>query len=159
MMSQSFHEQKQRLLAAQHSQLSEEYKAIQAQISRALNEVEVIRLRRQAEYTEQALLRNEEEQAEVTRLLGGAAATINMAQRSNLADFMAHHFNDEEIKDVCFRMQIDYNDLAAEGRAGKIRELVLFVERHGRVQEFHKLIRKLRPRLPWNYSLSEEAGE
>lgn len=159
MMSQSFYEQKQRLLAAQHSQLSEEYKAIQAQISRALSEVEVIRLRRQAEYTEQALLHNEEEQAEVSRLLEDAAATTNTVQRINLVDFMARHFNDEEIKDVCFRMQIEYNDLAAEGRAGKIRELVLFVERHGRVQELHKLVRQLRPRLSWNYILTEEAGE
>lgn len=159
MMSQSFYEQKQRLLAAQHSQLSEEYKAIQAQISRALSEVEVIRLRRQAEHTEQALLRNEEEQVEVSRLLEDAAATTNTTQRSNLVEFMARHFNDEEIKDVCFRMQIEYNDLAAEGRSGKIRELVLFVERHGRVQELHKLVRKLRPRLPWNDTLTEEAGE
>lgn len=74
-MSQPFYEQKLALLKQRQEQLLEEYAAVQAQMGRALGEVEMVRLRRQAEHTEQVLLRNEQEQAEVSRLLDNAAAS------------------------------------------------------------------------------------
>lgn len=165
-MSQPFYEQKLALLKQRQEQLLEEYAAVQAQMGRALGEVEIVRLRRQAEHTEQVLLRNEQEQAEVSRLLGNAAASppavvmvMSTTQRANLADLIARHFNEEEVKDICFRLGIEYSDLPAVGRAGKIRELVLGVERQGRVEALQKLIRELRPRLNENNELVNAVGE
>ena len=44
-------------------------------------------------------------------------------------------FDEEQVKDLCFFLHIDYGDLGGEGKSGRIRELVSKYFREDRVQE------------------------
>src|SRR5690606_37552061 len=39
-------------------------------------------------------------------------------------------YNDEELRDLCFELSIDYENLAGDTRSAKARELVLYARRH-----------------------------
>ncbi len=54
-------------------------------------------------------------------------------------------FNAEELRTLCFELNVDYDDLAGESKSGKARELVTYLNRRGRLAELPTLISKLRP--------------
>jgi formylglycine-generating enzyme required for sulfatase activity len=58
-------------------------------------------------------------------------------------------FNDEELHNLCFEININYEDLPAVGRAGKARELILACERDGRLPLLIAQLTQLRPHLNW----------
>ena len=62
-----------------------------------------------------------------------------------LHQMLASHFNKGELKTLCFYLGIDYDDLPGEGKADKARELISYVERHGRVLELVDVVNQLRP--------------
>ena len=66
--------------------------------------------------------------------------------RQNLEDY----FDDEELRTLCADLGIEYQDLAAEGKAGKARELVNYLKRRERLPDLVKLCRGLRPKVVWN---------
>ena len=55
-----------------------------------------------------------------------------------LRKFIVEHFGEEELKDVCFEMGIDYSDLPSSGRKNKARDLVEQMNREGRVAVLRK---------------------
>lgn len=60
-------------------------------------------------------------------------------------DALLSTFDIDELKDVCFRLDIDYDDLGGETKSAKARELIEFTLRHGRFAELVDLCRQLRP--------------
>ena len=50
--------------------------------------------------------------------------------RIALYDLIESRYNDSELQQLCFRMGVNYEDLGGSGRADKIRELVMYCERH-----------------------------
>ncbi len=66
-----------------------------------------------------------------------------------LRDLLLEGFNREDLRDLCFELGIDYDDLPAEGRSAKARELVAYMNRHGRTAELVALCRAKRPHLDW----------
>jgi hypothetical protein len=60
------------------------------------------------------------------------------------------HFDEGELRTLCFRLNVDYDDLPTSGRANKARELIALLERHDRIPELLKVGRELRPDLPWD---------
>ena len=58
-------------------------------------------------------------------------------------------FSREDLKDLCFELGIDYDDLPAEGRSAKARELITYMERRGRTAELVILGAEKRPHLDW----------
>ncbi len=42
--------------------------------------------------------------------------------RVELLDFLRDSFDDNELRDLCFRLNITYEDLSGENRAAKARE-------------------------------------
>ncbi|NKQ37371.1 MAG: SAVED domain-containing protein [Chloroflexi bacterium] len=68
------------------------------------------------------------------------------------------HFNDSELRDLCFQLKVDYEDLAGEGKRDKARELVTMMNRHGRLPELVALASQLRPKVKWQ-DLPQQAGE
>ena len=62
-----------------------------------------------------------------------------------LYDLLIEKFNEEELKTLCFLLDVSYNDLGGEGRASKARELILHLERRERLSELGNLIIKERP--------------
>jgi hypothetical protein len=68
---------------------------------------------------------------------------------TELRQVLDARFSEEELRMLCFDLSIDYDDLPGEGKAGKARELVAFLGRHGRIPELLEIGRQLRPDVPW----------
>ena len=59
-------------------------------------------------------------------------------------------FSDNELRDVCFELRMDYEDLPGEGKSGKARELISYLDRCGRLAELVAVGKRLRPDIAWN---------
>jgi sulfatase modifying factor 1 len=66
-------------------------------------------------------------------------------ERVALRQFIFQHFSLEELRTLSFDLNIEYDDLPGEGRAGKIRELIKFMERNGRLSYLHAALWRERP--------------
>lgn len=64
-------------------------------------------------------------------------------------ELLAKHFNEEELKTLCFGLGLDYDNLPAAGKDNKARELVLYLERYNRITELKTMINNLRPDMSW----------
>ena len=63
-------------------------------------------------------------------------------RRKYVFDKMNQKLDLEEVRNLCFFLGIDYDRLGGEGKTGKIRELYLFMERKGRVDELMSALRE-----------------
>lgn len=70
-------------------------------------------------------------------------------RKSTLCKQIADSFNEEEVKELCHDLEVVYEDLPAEGRNAKIRELVKFMDRRGRLGELIKACHSKRPHIAW----------
>lgn len=79
-----------------------------------------------------------------------------------LHQMLVRHFNLEELRDLCFSMGINYDELSGDNLSGKARELIAYVERRSRLQELIRVARAQRPLAAWGpieSGLSGPAGE
>jgi hypothetical protein len=67
----------------------------------------------------------------------------------NLATLIGERFQTEDLKNLCFRLDVEYDDLPAETKSGKARELVAHSERHNRMDELVQEGKKLRSKVNW----------
>lgn len=67
----------------------------------------------------------------------------------HVSSLIQQYFNSAEIKDVCFRLGISYEDLEGQGPTAKSRELVTYLNRRLRLPELVTALRQLRPEAPW----------
>ena len=85
-------------------------------------------------------------------------STERLAQlRQNLAD----HFSDSELRDVCFDLGVNYDDLTGQNKADKARELVAYLDRRGHIQDLLVLCARLRPHIAWDdaFPLAGQASD
>ncbi len=68
------------------------------------------------------------------------------------------HFNDSELRDLCFQLEVAYEDLAKPGKRDKVRELVTLLDRHGRLPDLTALTTQLRPKIKWQ-DPPQQAGD
>lgn len=68
------------------------------------------------------------------------------AQMARVLNLLTSSFNESELRDLCFRLAVNYEDLGGAARADRARELVLHCNRHGRIAELEQLCCQLRPR-------------
>ena len=59
---------------------------------------------------------------------------------TNLHQALIDHYNLEELRTLCAQLNIPFEDLGGEGRQAKARELILWLERRGRLDELSVLI-------------------
>jgi len=59
------------------------------------------------------------------------------------------YYDVEELRTLCFQLDVPYDDLRGEGKRGRARELLLFLERRQRLSELIVLARRERPDIPW----------
>ena len=64
---------------------------------------------------------------------------------SGLRNTLVTYFSDSELRDVCFDLGIDYENLGGDAKAGKARELVVYCQRRNRLAELEDACRRLRP--------------
>jgi hypothetical protein len=67
----------------------------------------------------------------------------------DLLKLLSDGFNLSELKDLSFRLGVDYENLAGEGKQDKARELILYMQRNGRVLELVALCDQIRPNFDW----------
>lgn len=95
-----------------------------------------------------------------TKQRANSEASTQMAEadrnglRVKLRQILTDRFSEEELRTVCFDLGLDYDDLPAQGKAGKARELVAYSERSGHIAELIDHCQKLRP----NASLKDTPG-
>jgi hypothetical protein len=70
--------------------------------------------------------------------------------RLRLLEAVAGHFSEEEVRTLCFELAIDYDDLPAQGKVNKARELIYQCERTHRLDALVALCRQKRPHVNWS---------
>lgn len=60
-------------------------------------------------------------------------------------DYLTQHYNEGEIRTLCFDLGIDYDSLPAVGKADKARELITYCARFGRMNELVTAAQRGRP--------------
>ncbi len=82
---------------------------------------------------------------------GEASATPPpLGNLARLRDKLSRSFSDEELRNLCFDLGVEYADLAASSKTGKARELVSFMDRTGHLDELIASCHRLRPKVKWD---------
>lgn len=66
-----------------------------------------------------------------------------------LAQKIETGFNESELRDLCFRLHLDYENVAGNTKRDKIRELLLHTQRHGTLNELIAIAADMRPKVQW----------
>jgi formylglycine-generating enzyme required for sulfatase activity len=67
----------------------------------------------------------------------------------SLRDLLAQHFNLEELEQLCFDLNIEYEDVPGSTRKAKAQALVEYCLRHNRLPDLSAYCRQLRPDVNW----------
>jgi WD40 repeat protein len=62
---------------------------------------------------------------------------------------ITRHFDDEELRTLCFNIKVDYESLRGEGKGAKARELVALAGRNGEIPKLIAECRRQRPKMTW----------
>jgi hypothetical protein len=63
---------------------------------------------------------------------------------------LVERFNEGELRTLCFRLGIDYDDLIGEGKSDKARELIAYLERRASLSRLMEVGKQLRPDISWD---------
>jgi hypothetical protein len=74
---------------------------------------------------------------------------LNTRRRKLLQEKLENHFNENELRSLCFDLGVDYENLGGEGKVGKARELIGHQERRGDIDGLIDRCRELRPKISW----------
>jgi len=77
-------------------------------------------------------------------------ADLPPARRAQLLDVLRGRFDEEDLRTLCYHLQVDYEDLPAQGKANKARELVQYLERRDRIADLLQAGQRLRPDVAWD---------
>ncbi len=69
--------------------------------------------------------------------------------KAKLLELLRTYFDDSELRDICFSLNVDYESLPGESKADKSRELIASLERRDRIADLVAVCRQLRPNIPW----------
>lgn len=87
-----------------------------------------------------------------------AAADIDHANLVQLFQKVDQHFNDSELADLAFQLNVDYQDLGGSGKRDRARELITYVQRRVRLPELINLVTALRPKVKWQDKPQQAGG-
>lgn len=74
---------------------------------------------------------------------------ITFSSLPGILNQLSETFNEDELIALCFELKVEYEDLSVKGRSNKARELILYMQRNGRLVELVELLRKKRPNFNW----------
>ena len=84
---------------------------------------------------------------------------MDIVERNQLHEILVDRFSIDEIRTLCFELGIEYEELDGDGRTGKARELITYVERRGRTQDLINCAKIARPEANWpTVQPSQEKG-
>ena len=74
---------------------------------------------------------------------------------AKLRKLITQYFNEDDLKTFCFDLELDYDDLGAIGKSGKVRELVALMKRTERLEQLLVWCAKERPHVTWSQALMQ----
>ena len=77
--------------------------------------------------------------------------------KNGLLSLMRDHLNLEELRTLCFQLDVDYDDLLGEAKTGRIRELILLMLRDDRLPELVDALEQSHPEIDWSESVKRDA--
>ncbi|MBK8900061.1 MAG: toll/interleukin-1 receptor domain-containing protein [Anaerolineaceae bacterium] len=66
-----------------------------------------------------------------------------------LRDNLNAYFSESELRSLCFDLGIEYENLGGRSKSDKVLELILMMQRYGRLQQLIDLVRQQRPHSSW----------
>ena len=72
-------------------------------------------------------------------------------KRQELKFVLTNYFNISELKDLCFDLEIDFEDLVHTTKKDVIRELIGYCERYENLDMLYKKCQTLRPKIDWKF--------
>ena len=75
----------------------------------------------------------------------GALPEGTAAELLNLRQILTSLFNKGELRDLCFELNVDYENLAGSSKADKARELITFFHRRGQLSRLRAACQQHRP--------------
>ena len=87
-----------------------------------------------------------------------AAQQVDHANLLELVQKIETGFNDSDLRDLCFRLHVDYENVAGHTKRDKVRELVLTMQRHNTLDVLITTAADLRPRMEWQ-TAAQTQGE
>lgn len=79
------------------------------------------------------------------RATAPAANGAGLNPLARVRETVAERFNEEELRTLCYDLDVDYDGLAAVGKGGKARELVALLDRTQRIDELVRMVQRQRP--------------
>jgi hypothetical protein len=79
----------------------------------------------------------------------GQGTTTPPEKFTRLRENLVRHFDGEELRTLCADLGVDYDSLRGEGKEGKARELIAYLDRRGRIPELIEKCRALRTQVDW----------
>ncbi|MBN1953760.1 MAG: hypothetical protein JW900_01810 [Anaerolineae bacterium] len=71
--------------------------------------------------------------------------------RSRLFQILTRHFpTKESLKTLFFHLGVEYDTLGGEGTEGKVRELIGYLDRVGRIDDLVQIGKQQQPQAPWD---------
>lgn len=146
----TFSARRQQMLKMRLEALYEEYEAVSKQIGRSLSDRDVVRLQRQAKQLEEDIAQLEAQLGpEDSAAESGEVEKTAVVSKQALIDGLMKHFDREEIRSLCLRLDVEHDDLPAQGRANKIRELVRLLARRDQLLDLLANAKIMRPHADW----------
>jgi hypothetical protein len=75
----------------------------------------------------------------------GSSPSRGLAQRNTLKDALDRTFSEDDLRGLCFELNIDFDDLGGDSKAARIIALILHCEKRDRLSELEATVRRLRP--------------
>lgn len=73
------------------------------------------------------------------------------ADIATVSRYLDEYFNEDELGDLTFGLNVKYENLPGDTKSWKARELVDYMRRHGRLYELIETCREKRPHVPWPF--------
>lgn len=78
------------------------------------------------------------------KLVTGDRDTGDLSAKAIYLEILENMFSEDELRTLCFSMGVDYENLPASSKPGKARELLIRVERDGRLNRLYEIVRRER---------------
>ena len=69
--------------------------------------------------------------------------------RAKLLEKIDNHFDKDELRTLCYYLDIDFDNISGDNKKSNARELVLLMARKGRLSDLVKTCKTMRPREKW----------
>lgn len=82
---------------------------------------------------------------------------LENSEMVGLHEVIVDYFSEQELRTLCFNLNVDYDDLPFSGRSNKARELVGLFTRNNALHKLREAIEQERPFVSWNNEIEKQS--